>query len=48
MPVHNDWDNNERSLVQEHIIGTKEYFLSHGEPKSDKVYSYHTRRVINK
>ena len=28
VPVHNDWDNNERSLVQEHIIGSKEYFLS--------------------
>ena len=33
VPVYNDWDNNERSLVQEHIIGSKEYFLSYGEPE---------------
>lgn len=32
-PVHNDWGNNERSVLQEHIIGSSSYALSYGEPK---------------
>ena len=37
VPVNSDWGNNTRSMVQEHVIGTKEYALSHGEPKEQKV-----------
>lgn len=33
VPVNNEWDNNSRSLVQEHVVGTKEYALSYGEPE---------------
>ena len=48
VPVYNDWDNNERSLVQEHIIGTNQYALSYGEPEKQKVYSLGTKRMIGK
>ncbi len=33
VPVHNDFGNNERFLVQEHFIGDRTYTLSLGEPK---------------
>lgn len=46
--LHNDWGNNERILHQEHVIGTKAYDLSYGEPEKEKVYSYQIKRVINK
>lgn len=46
VPVHNDWGNNERSLHQEHIVGTRDYILSYGEPEKEKVYSYATKRAI--
>ena len=48
VPVHSDWDNNTRSLVQEHIIGSKEYSLSHGEPKEQKVYSLGAKKMMQK
>lgn len=48
VPVNNDWGNNERSLLQEHIVGTRDYVLSYGEPEKEKVYSYRRQRVINK
>lgn len=49
VPVHNDWGNNERSLVQEHIIGTNEYALSYGKPEEKKkVYSLKPARKFNK
>ena len=48
VPVNNDWGNNERSLHQEHIVGTKNYDLSYGEPEKEKVYAYQMKRVINK
>ena len=48
VPVNNDWGNNERSLHQEHIVGTRKYALSYGEPEEQKVYSYQMKRVINK
>lgn len=48
VPVNNDWGNNERSLHQEHVIGTRDYDLSYGEPEKEKVYSYQIKRIINK
>ena len=48
VPVYNDWDNNERSLVQEHIVGSIHYALSYGEPEKTKVYSLGTKRMIGK
>lgn len=48
VPVNNEWGNNERSLHQEHIIGTSDYDFSYGEPEEKKVYSYRRQRVINK
>ena len=48
VPVHSDWDNNTRSLVQEHIIGTREYSLSHGEPEEKKVYSLGVKKMMQK
>ena len=48
VPVHNDWGNNERSLMQEHIIGSRNYALSYGEPEEQKVYSLVPKRVIQK
>lgn len=48
VPVHNDWGNNERSLMQEHIIGSRDYALSYGEPEEQKVYSLVPKRVIQK
>ena len=48
VPVHSNWDNNERSLHQEHIIGTRDYDYSYGEPEKQKQYSYQLKRVINK
>lgn len=49
VPVHNNWGNNERSLVQEHIIGSKEYALSYGEPEEKKkVYSLKPARKFTK
>ena len=48
VPVNNDWGNNERSLHQEHVIGTRDYDYSYGEPKKEKQYSYQMKRVINK
>lgn len=47
VPVHNDWGNNERSVKQEHAIGTRNYALSYGEPEKKKNYSYARRRVYN-
>ena len=44
--VNNDWGNNERSLHQEHIIGTRYYDYSYGEPDKEKVYSYARKRAI--
>ena len=46
VPVNNDWGNNERSLHQEHIIGTRYYDYSYGEPEKEKVYSYARKRAI--
>lgn len=48
VPVNNDWGNNERSLHQEHIIGTFDYDYSYGEPEKQKQYTYQMKRVINK
>lgn len=40
VPVRDEYfGDKEISLVQEHTIGTKEYALSLGEPKDQKVYS---------
>ena len=47
VPVYNDWGNNERSLVQEHVIGTRDYALSYGESKKKKVYSYARRKTLS-
>jgi len=47
IPVHNDWDCNERSLVQEHIIGSNEYILSYGEPEK-KVLKLGQRQYLRK
>ena len=46
VPVYNDWGNNERSVVQEHVIGTRSYALSYGEPEKKKNYSYVRRRAL--
>lgn len=46
VPVHNDWGNNERSVKQEHVIGSRNYVLSYGEPEKKKSYSYARRRAI--
>ena len=46
VPVNNDWGNNERSVKQEHVIGTRDYALSYGEPEKKKSYSYARRRAI--
>ncbi len=48
VPVYSDWDNNSRELVQEHIIGTREYVLSHPEPEQEKVYSLGTKKMFNR
>lgn len=48
VPVYNDWGNNSRSLVQEHVVGTREYALSHGEPKEQKVYSLGVKKMMQK
>lgn len=48
VPVHSDWDNNTRSLLQEHVIGSREYALSHGEPKEQKVYSLGCKKMMQK
>ncbi len=48
VPVNNDWGNNERSLMQEHIIGSSDYALSYGEPEKNKVLSLTPKRVIQK
>lgn len=48
VPVHNNWNNNERSLVQEHVVGTRQYALSYGEPEKEKIYSFGTRKMISK
>ena len=37
VPVHDSGEEKEISLVQEHVIGTKEYSLSYGSPKKAKV-----------
>lgn len=47
VPVDNDWGNNVRSIVQEHILGTKEYALSHGEPEK-KVLTLGQKRYAKK
>ena len=47
VPVHNDWGNNERSVLQKHAIGSLSYALSYGEPEKKKTYSYKTRRLLN-
>ena len=46
IPVNNAWGNSERSLHQEHVIGTKDYDLSYGEPEKEKVYSLGTKKAI--
>lgn len=48
VPVYSDWDNNYRELMQEHIIGSKEYILSHPEPEEQKVFSFGTKKMFNK
>lgn len=48
VPVFSNWDNNERSLLQEHVVGSRKYDLSYGEPEKEKQYSYQMQRVINK
>lgn len=47
VPVHSDWENNTRSLVQEHVIGSREYTLSHGEPK-EKVLTLGQKKFAQK
>ena len=47
VPVENYWGNNERSLMQEHVIGTRDYALSYGEPEKKKVYSYMKKRTFS-
>lgn len=48
VPVYSDWGNNTRHLVQEHMVGSKEYALSHGEPKEQKVYSLGVKKMMQK
>ena len=48
VPVYSDWDNNYRELLQEHVIGSREYVLSHPEPEEEKVYSFGTKKMFNK
>lgn len=38
VPVYNDGEIKEVSLVQEHIIGSKYYVISYGEPNKQKVF----------
>lgn len=39
IPIKDEyWGNKEISLLQEHIIGTKEYELSIGKPEEKKIY----------
>lgn len=45
--ISNSCDMKE-TLLQEHIIGTKNYDLSYGEPEREKVCSYQKKRAINK
>lgn len=45
VPIHNEWNNNERSLMQEHYIGSKDYALSYGEPEKEKVLPLTPKRV---
>lgn len=47
VPVHNEWDCNERSLVQEHVVGSKEYVISYGEPEK-KVLKLGQRQFMRK
>lgn len=47
VPIHDEIvGDKEISIMQEHIVGTREYVLSLGEPKEQKVYSlgYKTMR----
>ena len=46
VPVNNYWENNERAVKQEHVIGTRDYELSYGEPVKKKSYSYARRRLV--
>lgn len=48
VPVHNEWDNNERSLMQEHYIGSRDYALSYGEPEKEKVLSLTPKRITQR
>lgn len=45
VPVYNEWGSNERSLVQEHVVGSRTFALSYGEPEKNKIYSYGRRRA---
>ena len=38
VPVYDDGEINEVSLLQEHIIGTKSYVISYGKPNKQKVF----------
>lgn len=46
IPVFSNWDNNERSIVQEHVIRSRIYDLSYGEPEEKKVYTYAMKKAI--
>ena len=49
VPVRDEYfGDKEISLVQEHTVGTREYVLSLGEPKQQKVYSLGTKKLIQK
>ncbi len=47
IPIHNNWGNNERSLVQEHIVGTCSYVLSYGGPENKKTNLYTKTKTLN-
>lgn len=49
IPVEDEYfGNKEMSVLQEHIIGSKEYVLSLSEPEEKKVYSLGMRRMLGK
>ena len=47
VPIYNEWGNNERSLLQEHVIGKSSYALSYGEPEEKKIRTYVRSRTLN-
>lgn len=48
IPVHNNRNNNKCSFVQEHVVVTRQYTLSHDKPEKEEVYLFEARRIISK